>query len=189
MAKTSADTHAYTEAHVEVDHGAHEEHHGEFNPLSIDWGMFTFFLIVFALASMILKKFAWKPILDGLDQREKEIHDALENAERLKHELSSLDAKCKEAVAAADQQSKEIVAQARKGASEAARVIEKEAREEALILMENAKREIGAAEEKAKANLRVESANVAVLLASKIIGAELDEAKNKALTDRLIKEL
>jgi hypothetical protein len=61
------------------------------------------------------------------------------------------------------------------------------ARDEAQILLANAQRELKAAHEKALADLRRESADLAIGLSRKIIGESLDEKKSRDLVDRLIK--
>ena len=63
------------------------------------------------------------------------------------------------------------------------------AREEAQILIQNAEREIGAAQGRAVAALRKESADLAITLAKRVIGANLDEARSRAVTDDLIRKL
>ena len=53
-------------------------------------GQFVFTLIAFVIVLLILKKFAWKPILKGLNDREKGIADALASAENAKKEMANL---------------------------------------------------------------------------------------------------
>ena len=48
--------------------------------------------VVFILLIFILKKFAWKPILDSVDKRNKNIEDALQSAEKAKKEMENLTA-------------------------------------------------------------------------------------------------
>ena len=63
------------------------------------------------------------------------------------------------------------------------------AKEDAQIVVENAQREIRTIREKAEASLKRESAEMAITLASKIIGENLDDERNRNLTDKLISEL
>ena len=79
-----------------------------------------------------------------------------------------------------------MIDQARQAATEAAAVIEAKARQEQEILLGNARREIKDAREKAVAELRRESADLAIGLSRKIIGESLDEQKSRELVDRLI---
>jgi len=53
-------------------------------------GLFVWTLIAFLLVLFILKKFAWKPILKSLDDREKSIEDSLSAAEKARNEMATL---------------------------------------------------------------------------------------------------
>ena len=145
--------------------------------------------LTFALMAVILYKVAWKPILNALDQREKDIQKAMDEAARTRDELARIDETRKGILAEADAKAKEVVDAARRAAADASQTIEAKAREEAQILIQNAQREITAAQERAVAALRKESADMAVDLARKIIGSNLDPARSKAVTDQYIREL
>ncbi len=145
--------------------------------------------VTFGLLLIILYKVAWNPILSALDKREQDIRDSVEAARRIKDELVKIEATRESLINEADTKAKEIVAAARKGAVEASKVIESRAKEEAKILLDNALSDIKSAQEKAEAVLRKESADLAIALAGKLINENLDDSKNRALTDRLIKEM
>lgn len=182
--------HGDTHAEVSVAHGdGHGKDHGSSGPISLDANMFLLFLLVFFIAGIILRKYAWNPILSALDEREKKISDSIASAEKIAEEMANLDKKVEERIAEADAKAKDVLDHAKNGARDAARKIEHDAREEAKILLENARREISTAEDKAIANLRQESAQMAVALAGKILQSELDEAKSRELTDKLINDL
>lgn len=55
-----------------------------------EFGLFFWNLIAFLVVFLILKKFAWKPILNSLNERETGIADSLATAERVKAEMSQL---------------------------------------------------------------------------------------------------
>ena len=77
----------------EVRHES-SEHHGaasEQNPLiKLDPGLFIWTIITFLLLLTILKKFAWKPLLEILDERQKSIEDSLDAAEKARQELENI---------------------------------------------------------------------------------------------------
>jgi F-type H+-transporting ATPase subunit b len=60
------------------------------NLLTPDLGLFFWNLVAFLIVLIILKKFAWKPILEALKERELGIADAISTAERVKVEMSQL---------------------------------------------------------------------------------------------------
>lgn len=178
------ETHAVVEAHADPHGGGHPP-----GPMDPSLPMFLWTLGTFTAMAFVLAKFAWKPILAGLEEREKDIRDSVDNADRIKEELASIDGKRSEILGAADDQAKSIVSRARRAGVEAERVIQEKAREEAAILLENARREIQTAQDKAAASLKRESVETAISLAGKLIGESLDDEKNRQLTDRLIGEL
>ncbi len=53
-------------------------------------GLIFWTLLAFIIVFLILKKFAWKPILNSLDEREKGISDSLSTAERVRAEMTHL---------------------------------------------------------------------------------------------------
>ena len=159
---------------------------GDVNLVEVNEKMVFWTWLTFGILLIILYFSAWKPILSALDKREKDIKDSVENAVKIQKELEKVEANREKIIREADEKAKDIVSSARKAAVEASKVIEDKAREEAKILLANANREIKAAREKAIASLRQDSATLAIELAEKLIGANLDSEKNKELTDRLI---
>ena len=145
--------------------------------------------LVFGIVAALLYKLAWKPILKALDEREATIRQSLDNAAKLRDELDKLEQQRHEVLAEADRKSRDVVAEARKAAGETAALIEQKAHTTAQALVENARREITAAEEQAKAALRRETAELALAVASRLLHENLDDAKNRALTDQLIQKL
>ena len=187
MAAEQETTHGTIE--VPASHEAHEGGHGGGGPVNVTPSMVGLTWVTFLLMAYVLYKVAWKPILNALEAREADLRKAIENAQTTREELAKIDATRQKIVAEADAKAREIVEAARQAAIEAAAVIEQKGRDESQILLENAQREIRAAQEKAIASLRKESADLAVAMARKVIGENLDEARSRALTDKLIREL
>ena len=67
-------------------------------------GLIFWTLVAFLVVFFILRKFAWKPILASLNQREKTIADSLETAERVKGEMAQLKSENEELMARAREQ-------------------------------------------------------------------------------------
>ena len=144
----------------------------------------TFFVLL-----AVLKKFAWKPILQALDDREKSIRTAVEEAAKTREEYLKIGDKRKLILTQADQQAKEIMNQSRDAAIKNAKLTEERTKQEAQIILENAQREIEAEQEKAAAYLKEKSANAAVELAEKILRGTLDADKQKKVNNALIDEI
>ena len=145
--------------------------------------------VVFVALLAILYKFAFKPILNALEDRENKIRQSLDDANQARMQLEQVESTRAQIISDAEQEAKDIIQKAREGADEAARNIKDKAKQEAQILVENAERDISEKENQARARLRGESADLAISLASKIVGENLDDEKNRSLTDKLIKEI
>jgi len=154
-----------------------------------DVGMMIMTWVVFFLLLAILYKFAWKPILKALDEREASIRKSLNNVDRINKEMEQLNQKCSELIREAEEKGSAIIEQSRSASRDAAQLIEDKAREEAKISLENALREIREETQKAQMRLREESADLAVRLAGKIIEENMDTGKNRTLINRFIKDI
>ena len=157
--------------------------------LSPDTRMLVLTWVTFILLLLVLYKFAWKPILKALDEREALIRKAVDDAEKAREELARVHATRHELIAEAQRTAKEVVHEARQAAAEASHVIERKAKEEAQILLENALRDIRGETEKAQIILRKESAAIAVALAGKLIEKNLDDADNRKLVNEFIERI
>lgn len=145
--------------------------------------------VTFFVLFTILSKFAWKPILAGLEFRENNIRQAVEEAEKTREEYGRIDDKRKQILTEADHHAKDIIGQAREAALKNAKIIEERTKNEAQIIMENASREITAEQENVASYLKEKSAHAAVELASRILRENLDPAKHKKIIDNLIDEI
>lgn len=172
------------EGHAQPSSEHHEK--GFFSP---DMNMVLLTWVTFFLLLAVLYKYAWKPILNILDTREESIRKSLEDVDRIKNELENLDSKCAQLIAEAESKATEIIDQSRKAAKEAANIIENKAREEAQISLENAIRDIKDETQKAQMQLREESTQIAVGLASKLIEENMSTEKNRSLINRFIKNI
>jgi len=157
--------------------------------LSPDAKMVGFTWLTFFLLLAILYKFAFKPILAALDDREEAIRKSVTEAERIKQEFEEIAEKRNEILKQSQYEAKKIIDDARKAAVEAGKNITHKARQESQILLENAKREIDEEKNNAQAQLKEQSIRIAVNLAAQIIEENLDEEKNTNLINRLIKKI
>jgi len=156
----------------------------EVNPGVIFWTIVTFIILL-----LVLKKFAWKPILDAMSERDNSIKDSLEAAEKAMAKAEDISKENEAAMREA-----ELIAQRiRKEAIEEAELLRSEriekAKEEASELLEHARHTIEQEKKRALLELRDEVAKLAIESASKIIDAELDAKKNSRLVDSYIQEL
>ncbi|MCE2791817.1 MAG: F0F1 ATP synthase subunit B [Planctomycetota bacterium] len=170
---------------------AAEEAHGKPNAMefSPDLAIFTF--LVFVGLLFVLTKFAWKPILAGLEKREKTISDQVDGAKRMYDEAKQNLAEYEQKLASVTQQANDILAEARKDAVTAKERILAEAAAEAEQQRQRAVADIRAAKDAAVRELAQKSADAAVGLAGKIVGRSLKDADHQNLIsdsiDRFVK--
>jgi F-type H+-transporting ATPase subunit b len=138
-------------------------------------------LIIFAVVVFVLGKFAWKPILAGLQQREQFIRTSLEQAKRDRDEAEARLREYSDKLTAARAEATAIVDEARNDAEAVRRRIEEEGRVEASAIVERARREVTIAAETAKKELFEVSARLATELAGRLLGREVNAADHERL--------
>ena len=156
----------------------------EINPGLILWTILTFVIVL-----LILRFTAWKSLLGALNTREESIRTSLDQAEKARLEAEkALEANRKE-LARAEEQAQRVITEGRDlGEKLKAEIVEK-ANASSRAMLAQAKEEIGREKEKALVQLRTEVADLAIGAAGKILDANLDNAKQRALVDTAIKDL
>ncbi len=176
-------------AYAEDDHHGHDpadlSHQngtaGLHSPAQFKSDLAIWSLVVFLLLLLILGKFAWGPVMDGLAKREQSVADMIEQA-RLDAEASAKQLKGYEAqLAKAADESREIIAQARVAAEESGQKIVEAARTEADRQLQRATAEIDAAKNAAIQQLAERSVDTAVQLAGRMIHKEIKPADHSTL--------
>jgi len=173
------------QAATEAGHGAEEG-----SPLlRFDPGVGIWALVVFVLLLLILKKFAWTPILDALDAREKSVRESLDQASNIQAENARLAQEQAKLLAESRAQAQQILANAREAGEALKKSLETAAQEEKQRILASAAQEIEAQKRAAVSELRKTTAELSIGIAEKLIRQNLDEAKSRALVDQLIQEV
>ena len=160
------------------------------NPLlSMQPGLLIWTAVTFLVTFLLLRKFAWGPILGAIDEREGRIRDSLEQAERAKADAKKAIAENRAAMDASLRKSQELVARAKKDAERVRSQAREDAREEARKIVEQGRRQLEAERVAAIGDLRQEAAGLAIRAAEHLLKKELDDKGNrqlvKAFLDRL----
>ncbi|GMU95374.1 MULTISPECIES: F0F1 ATP synthase subunit B [Ignavibacterium] len=157
--------------------------------LSVDGGLAFWTTLTFLILLFILGKFAWKPILTALKQREEAIKESLAQAELAKEEAKKILAENQASLAKAEEESKKIIEQSRAYAENLKQQIINESKAQAQKLIDDASAEIERKKLAAFDELKNQVAQIAVDAASKILKENLDAEKNKQLVEKYIKEI
>jgi len=159
------------------------------NVFAGDVGNALWTVVIFVLVLVVLGKFAWGPLLAGLQAREAYIREALETARRDRQEAESRLREYEEKLAASRTEATAIIDEGRRDAEAVKRKIEEHAREESAKMIERARREIDAAATEATRQLYALSAHLATELAARIIGRELDAKDHERLIEESIADI
>lgn len=163
--------------------GATEEGHGDvaINPLDWKRDLAIWTGLVFLLLMAVLWKFAWGPIAQGLQKRERGIADQISQAEQSNADARKLLEEYQQKLAASGEEVQRMLEAARRDAEKTGHQIVEKARAEAEVEHQRALGEIELATAGALKELAEQSATLAVELAGKIVAAKLDPAAHSHL--------
>ena len=156
------------------------------NPLKFDVDLGLWTLVVFLGLLAILTKFAWRPIIDGLDARElgiaKDIDDAEQANQKAQDNLAQYEAK----LASVNDEAAAILAEARSDAAAIKEKAQTEAAEETQRTKERALADIESAKSASIQELAESSVDTAVSLAGNIVGRSLEKKDHSSLIDKAV---
>lgn len=151
----------------------------------IFWTLVTFLLLVF-----LLGKFAWKPILKMVNEREASIEEALKAAERARDEMKSLQADNEAILKEAREERERILKEAREMKNKIVSDAKDAASAEAEKAVTSAKAAIEAEKAAAVAELKNQAAVLSIQVAEKVLGRELSaENKQTEMISKMIDEV
>jgi F-type H+-transporting ATPase subunit b len=155
------------------------------NPGTIFW-----MVIIFGILLFILRKFAWKPILNALKEREESIANALNSAEEAKKEVAGLKADNEKIIAEARKEKDIILKEAR----EIKEKIISEAKEKAGLetkkSIELAREQIRSEKTAAINDIKKQVAELSLMIAEKVIKKELgNKGEQEKMVDGLIDDI
>ncbi len=156
--------------------------------MSIDPDLAICTVIVFVLLLAVLWKFAWGPILAGLEKREHAISDEIASAKRQHEEAKALVAQYETRLAAAGDEVRALLDEARRDADHARQGILADAKSAAEAERLRALHDIEAATDGALRSLAERSAQLAVELAGKIVRHNLTPADHTRLVDEAVEK-
>lgn len=168
---------------------ASETEGGSGGLLSVNGGLAFWTVLTFLLLLLVLKKFAWKPILSALKQREDAIKDSLEQAEKAKEDARKILSENQNSLAKAEEESKKIIEQSKLFAESLKEKMITESKEQAKRLIEEASAEIDRKKNAAFDELKNQIAEISVNAAEKILRENLDAQKNKKIVDKYISDI
>jgi F-type H+-transporting ATPase subunit b len=159
------------------------------NPLTVDPDLAIFTAVVFFLLLAVLTKFAWRPLMAGLDLRERSIADMIAEAERSNEEAAQRLQQYEQKLEAATAETQEMMAKAKRDAMAAGEELVEKARQQAERERERAVEDIRLAKAAAIQEIADQSADLAFTLAGKLIQRELKPEDHASLVRETLREM
>ena len=153
-------------------------------------GLFFWQLILFVALVLLLKKFAWKPILNAVNDREEGILKALESAENARKEMQNLTADNERILKEARIERDAMLKEAREMKDSIISEAKGEAHAQATKVIEQAKATIESEKHAAIAEIKNQVAELSLEIAEKVMRSELsDKNKQIKLVEDMLKEV
>jgi F-type H+-transporting ATPase subunit b len=159
------------------------------NVMALRWELGLWTLVVFSLLLLILRKAAWKPMLEGLRNREESIRSAIEEAHRAREEAQRLREQLQGEMNKAHEKVRDILDEAHRNAQRTTEEMVAKARGEIQSERERLRREIGLARDQALQEIWNQTAQLATLVSAKAIRRELTQDDHRRLIDEALAEL
>jgi F-type H+-transporting ATPase subunit b len=154
--------------------------------LSIEPGLLIWTIITFIVLLVILRKFAWGPILSALEQREQTIRSSLDEAQRARQEVQQLLTQHQQMLAEANRESVRVLEQAREEAQRLQDTLAVQAREEAQRLRDEARRDIERERQLALQELKGATADLALAAAGHLLKTAVDRDNHRRLVTEFL---
>lgn len=182
-AEEKAGDHAKEEGKAPHSHGA------EKNPFAPALDLTIYTSIVFLLLFLILRAFAWKPILEGLHKREQVIHDAQEQAKKDREEAARLREQLQLEMNKAAEQVRAMLDEARRDAQHTADELVTKAKAEIQTERARLRRELDTEAAARMQEMIQQTAQLATLVSARVVGRDLGQEDHRRLVADSLGEL
>ncbi|SFG64157.1 F0F1 ATP synthase subunit B [Pedobacter insulae] len=153
-------------------------------------GLIVWSGVVFLTLLFILAKFAWKPVMAAIKEREQFIDDALNKAELAKQEMARLTAQNEDLMKQARSERDEILKEAKTLKDNIVNEAKTQAQTEGAKLIEKARIEIENQKKAALAELKGQVSTLSLDIAERVLRSQLDDkAKQQDLVNNLLKDV
>ena len=150
------------------------------------FGLFIWQVLIFVGLILLLKKFAWKPILDAVNDREEGIKNALLSAENARKEMQNLQADNQRILQEARLERDNMLKDAREMKDKMVDDAKTEAQAQGQKMIEQAKAAIESEKNAAMAELKLQVSTLSLSIAEKLLK---DELSNKEAQTKLVEKL
>jgi F-type H+-transporting ATPase subunit b len=146
-------------------------------------------IVVFLVLFFVLKRYAWGPMLEGLENREKRIHGELEQAQKANVEAQALRGEFEKKINEAQQQVRDLIDRARKDGEQLKVEMVSQATAQIQAEKDRARRELQLEKEQALVELYQRSTQLAALMSTKAIRRQLNIDDQHRLVEEALNDL
>jgi F-type H+-transporting ATPase subunit b len=160
------------------------------NPLvQPDPGLFIWTILTFLVLLALLAKFAWRPLLQALEARQKTIAAALDDARQAREDLERTQQDSARLLADARREADALIGRARADADRFREELKQQAAAQAAAIVTNAERQVQQETARAMAQFRQEAVELSFAIASKILHRTVTPEDHERLVDQVVTEL
>lgn len=153
-------------------------------------GLFFWQIILFVLLLLLLRKYAWKPILTAVNEREKGIRNALAAAEEARKEMQNVSADNERLLQEARAERESMLKEAREIKDKMISDAKAQAQKEGDKMIRQARESIEGEKKAAISDIKKQVASLSVEIAEKVLEGQLEEKdKQLKLVDRLVDDI
>jgi F-type H+-transporting ATPase subunit b len=154
------------------------------------FGLFFWQTLLFVGLLLLMAKYAWKPILSAVEERENTIKDSLEAAGKAKADMEAIQADNKRILKEARAEREALLAEAKKASTQMINEAKDAAKTEADKIAAAAQEAIVQEKNAAINDIKNQMASLSIDIAEKIVQGELaDQNKQEQLVEKLVKEI
>jgi len=152
-------------------------------------GLAVWTILTFVLVLLVLRRYAWKPILGAMEARERGIQQLLDDAEAARAEAEATLEEYRRQLAEARAAVQQMFAEGRADAERVRNELLQNAHTDAEAIVARAHGEIHLERQKAIAEIKEQAAEIAISAASKIIEEALDEERHRRIVEEYLQEI
>lgn len=145
-------------------------------------------IVAFGVLLVLLRMFAYKPLLRMFDERAKKIKDSIDDTERIREQATRAEEDSKRRIDEAVKEGQELMNRASQAADGVRQQAQARAQEEAQSLIRRAREEIQRERDEALGTLRREFADITMAAAEKVIDRSLDSKAHRDIIDKVLEE-
>jgi F-type H+-transporting ATPase subunit b len=153
---------------------------------ALDLAIWT--VVVFLVLLFVLGKFAWKPLIEGLDRREQSIHNAMREAQAARDEAARMREQLQAEMNKAQEAVRGVMDEARRNAEAMSAELVARGKADVAAERERLHRELQVARDQALQQIWSQAAQLATLISAKAVRRNLNEDDHRRLLDEALAE-